>query len=86
MLVGQVVIGGITRLTGSGLSITSWDIVTGVIPPLNEAQWIEAFNLYKATPQYEKINSNIDMDYFKFIYFWEYIHRLYEKETLKGFH
>lgn len=77
MLIGQVVLGGITRLTGSGLSITSWDIITGVIPPLNQAQWIEAFNLYKATPQYEKINSTIDMDYFKFIYFWEYFHRLW---------
>lgn len=77
MLIGQVVLGGITRLTGSGLSITSWDIITGVIPPLSEADWIEAFNLYKQTPQYHKINSTIDMDYFKFIYFWEYFHRLW---------
>lgn len=77
MLIGQVVLGGITRLTGSGLSITSWDIITGVIPPLTQADWIEAFNLYKQTPQYEKINSTIDLEYFKFIYFWEYFHRLW---------
>ena len=77
MLIGQVVLGGITRLTGSGLSITSWDIITGVIPPLTQADWIEAFNLYKQTPQYHKINSTIDLDYFKFIYFWEYFHRLW---------
>lgn len=77
MLIGQVVLGGITRLTGSGLSITSWDIITGVIPPLTEAEWVEAFNLYKQTPQFEKINSTIDLKYFKFIYFWEYFHRLW---------
>jgi len=77
MLIGQVVLGGITRLTGSGLSITSWDIITGVIPPLTELEWLEAFELYKQTPQYEKINSTIDMAHFKFIYFWEYFHRLW---------
>ena len=60
MLIGQVVLGGITRLTGSGLSITSWDIITGVSPPLTELEWLEAFELYKQTPQYEKINSTIE--------------------------
>lgn len=77
MLIGQVVIGGITRLTGSGLSITRWDIVSGTIPPLNPAQWQEAFDLYKETPQYQKINSHFDLSDFKFIYFWEYFHRLW---------
>lgn len=77
MLVGQVVIGGITRLTGSGLSITSWDIITGVIPPLNTQQWIDAFDLYKETPQFKKINSSFTLNDFKFIYFWEYFHRLW---------
>jgi len=77
MLIGQVVLGGITRLTGSGLSITRWDIITGVIPPLNAEQWIEAFNLYKQTPQYLKINSTFTLAQFKFIYFWEYFHRLW---------
>ena len=77
MLVGQVILGGITRLTGSGLSITRWDIITGVIPPLNVNQWQEAFELYKQTPQYHKINSSFTLSDFKFIYFWEYFHRLW---------
>jgi len=77
MLVGQVVLGGITRLTGSGLSITRWDIVTGVIPPLNAEQWLEAFDFYKETPQYQKLNSTFNVKDFKFIYFWEYFHRLW---------
>ena len=77
MLIGQVILGGITRLTGSGLSITRWDVITGVIPPLNAEEWIEAFELYKATPQYHKINSTFNIADFKFIYFWEYFHRLW---------
>ncbi|MBL4724240.1 MAG: COX15/CtaA family protein [Lutibacter sp.] len=77
MLVGQVILGGITRLTGSGLSITRWDVLTGVIPPLNAEQWIETFELYKATPQFHKINSSFNISDFKFIYFWEYFHRLW---------
>jgi cytochrome c oxidase assembly protein subunit 15 len=77
MLIGQVILGGITRLTGSGLSITRWDIVSGVIPPLNTAQWIDAFELYKQTPQYHKINAHFTLSDFKFIYFWEYMHRLW---------
>ncbi len=77
MLIGQVVLGGITRLTGSGLSITRWDIITGVIPPLNTEQWLEAFELYKNTPQFHKINSTFTVQEFKFIYFWEYFHRLW---------
>ncbi len=77
MLIGQVILGGITRLTGSGLSITSWDIITGVVPPMNKQQWIELFELYKQTPQYEKINADFTLKDFKFIYFWEYLHRLW---------
>jgi len=77
MLIGQVILGGITRLTGSGLSITRWDIVSGVIPPLNQEQWLEAFDLYKQTPQYLKINKHFTLSDFKFIYFWEYAHRLW---------
>lgn len=77
MLIGQVILGGITRLTGSGLSITRWDIITGVIPPLNPADWQEAFDLYKETPQFHKINSTFELADFKFIYFWEYMHRLW---------
>lgn len=77
MLIGQVVLGGITRLTGSGLSITRWDVITGVIPPLNTQEWLDAFELYKQTPQFHKINSTFNIGDFKFIYFWEYFHRLW---------
>ena len=79
MIFIQVFVGGITRLTGSGLSITKWEIVTGTLPPMNAAQWDEAFSLYKATPQYQKINEGMSMSEFKFIYFWEYIHRLWAR-------
>src|SRR4030095_8926097 len=79
MVFVQILLGGITRLTGSGLSITRWEIVMGVIPPLNETEWNEALNLYKETPQYKRINQGIDLGEFKFIYFWEYIHRLWAR-------
>lgn len=77
MLVGQVILGGITRLTGSGLSITKWDVITGVIPPLSHADWLHEFELYKQTPQFHKLNSSFTLQNFKFIYFWEYFHRLW---------
>jgi cytochrome c oxidase assembly protein subunit 15 len=77
MIFFQIIVGGITRLTGSGLSITKWEIVTGTLPPLNSAQWDEAFSLYQLTPQYQKINQGMSMAEFKFIYFWEYLHRLW---------
>lgn len=83
MIIGQIVIGGITRLTGSGLSITKWEIVTGTLPPLDAAAWNEAFDEYKATPQYAKINAGMNLGEFKFIYFWEYFHRLWAR--LMGF-
>lgn len=79
MVFMQVIIGGITRLTGSGLSITKWEIVTGSIPPIGAAQWQEAFDLYKQTPQYHKINKGMTLGEFKFIYFWEYFHRLWAR-------
>jgi cytochrome c oxidase assembly protein subunit 15 len=71
-----VVVGGITRLTESGLSITSWDPILGAIPPLNQAQWQAAFDSYKAIPQYHAFNSGMTLDGFKNIYFWEFLHRL----------
>jgi cytochrome c oxidase assembly protein subunit 15 len=79
MVFFQIVIGGITRLTGSGLSITRWEIVTGTLPPLSAAAWDTAFELYKATPQYQKINQGMSLGDFKFIYFWEYFHRLWAR-------
>jgi len=75
----QIGIGGVTRLTGSGLSITRWEIVTGSVPPLNDVAWKEAFDLYKATPQYARINEGMSMSAFKFIFFWEYFHRLWAR-------
>ncbi len=77
MLIGQVILGGITRLTGSGLSITRWDIITGIIPPYTKGQWVELFELYRQTPQFQQINSSFTIKDFKFIYFWEYFHRLW---------
>ena len=79
MILFQIVIGGITRLTGSGLSITKWEIVTGTLPPTSDEAWNDAFDLYKATPQYKKINKGMSLNQFKFIFFWEYIHRLWAR-------
>ena len=76
LLVSMIVIGGLTRLTGSGLSITNWDLLSGILPPINDLQWNNYFSLYKEIPQYTLINSNMTMDEFKIIYFWEYFHRL----------
>ncbi|MGL5837826.1 MAG: COX15/CtaA family protein [Sphingorhabdus sp.] len=73
-----VIVGGITRLTESGLSITEWKPLIGAIPPLNEAQWIAEFEKYKRIPEYIQINGPAGMTLaeFKFIYFWEWVHRL----------
>lgn len=72
----MVVIGGITRLTGSGLSMVNWNPIMGVIPPLSETQWEETFSLYKQFPEYQNINYNMTLPEFKAIFFWEYLHRL----------
>jgi cytochrome c oxidase assembly protein subunit 15 len=71
----MVVIGGTTRLTGSGLSITEWKPVTGIVPPLSDAAWQAAFEGYRKIPQYREINRGMSLSEFKFIYFWEWIHR-----------
>lgn len=83
MVFFQVVLGGITRLTESGLSITKWDIVSGTLPPLNETAWQEAFEMYKATPQYKEVNEGMSFSDFKFIFFWEFVHRFWAR--LMGF-
>jgi heme a synthase len=79
MLLIQVVLGGITRLTGSGLSITEWNVITGTLPPLNQRQWIEEFGKYKQTPQYQLLNTNFTLGDFKFIFFWEWLHRFWAR-------
>jgi len=72
----MVLIGGITRLTGSGLSIVEWKPITGIVPPLNHEQWQQEFDLYKQFPQYQKANLGMSLSEFKQIFFWEYLHRL----------
>lgn len=72
----MVVVGGITRLTGSGLSITEWQPIMGAIPPLNEAQWLEAFEKYKQIPQYAQVNAGMSLGEFQGIFWWEWLHRL----------
>lgn len=78
MVFAMVVIGGITRLTESGLSITEWNVVSGTIPPLSHADWLHEFQLYQQTPQYQQVAGPAGMDLagFKFIFFWEWAHRL----------
>lgn len=75
MIACMVAIGGITRLTGSGLSITEWKPIIGAVPPLNEAQWQEAFDKYKQIPEYSLVNQHMTLGDFKGIYFWEFLHR-----------
>jgi len=76
MVLAMVVVGGITRLTESGLSIVKWEPVSGTLPPLGEAQWQAEFDAYKQTPQYQRVNSGMRLGEFKNIFFWEYVHRL----------
>jgi cytochrome c oxidase assembly protein subunit 15 len=79
MTVIQIALGGITRLTGSGLSITEWEVVTGAVPPMSEATWQELFTKYKATPQFQLLNFDFTIQNFKFIFFWEWFHRLWAR-------
>jgi cytochrome c oxidase assembly protein subunit 15 len=79
----QIMIGGITRLTGSGLSITEWSPILGTIPPLNAAEWQLAFEKYQQIDQFKLVNSHIGLSEFKYLFFWEYFHRLWAR--LMGF-
>ena len=72
----MVVVGGITRLTHSGLSISNYKLISGTIPPISEVEWTTAFDLYKQYPEYQKINYSMSLEEFKNIYFWEWIHRV----------
>ena len=76
LLILLIWVGGLTRLTGSGLSITEWEIFSGILPPLNQNKWNEYFDLYKQIPEYKKINYGMSLSEFKFIFWWEYIHRV----------
>ncbi len=79
MTVIQIALGGITRLTGSGLSITQWEVITGSLPPLNEQQWMLEFEKYRQTPQFQLLNFDFTLSDFKFIFFWEWFHRLWAR-------
>lgn len=72
----MVVVGGITRLTHSGLSISNYKLISGTIPPLNNTEWEAAFDLYKQYPEYQKLNNRFTLQEFKDIYFWEWLHRV----------
>lgn len=72
----MVVVGGITRLTESGLSMVRWEPISGIVPPLNDAQWQAEFDAYKAYPEYQKVNRGMSLGEFKAIFFWEYLHRV----------
>ena len=71
-----IIIGGLTRLTNSGLSITEWELFEGVLPPLSNEDWITYFNSYKLIPQYQLLNFDMNLDEFKVIFYWEYVHRI----------
>ena len=72
----MVVVGGVTRLTHSGLSIVEWQPIVGTLPPLNDAEWMQTFDKYKQTPEFRILNSGMSLDEFKDIFWWEYCHRL----------
>ena len=72
----MIIVGGLTRLTDSGLSITKWDIISGILPPLSLSDWEKSFMLYKQIPEYKLLNSSMSLEQFRTIYWWEYIHRL----------
>lgn len=83
IIIVQVLLGGITRLTGSGLSITEWQPLLGTLPPMNETEWQSAFHNYQQIAQYKYINNHFTLSNFKSIFFWEWLHRLWAR--LLGF-
>lgn len=76
MVFATLVVGGVTRLTHSGLSIVEWQPLVGILPPINRAEWEETFDKYKKTPEYQKVNHQMPLDEFKGIFWWEYWHRV----------
>ena len=79
MIIVQVLLGGITRLTESGLSITEWKPITGTLPPLTDAAWQAEFDKYKVTDQFKYVHQNFTLKEFKFIFFWEWFHRTWAR-------
>ena len=76
LMILMIAIGGITRLTNSGLSMVDWEPISGIIPPISDEDWENEFNSYKRYPEYKEINNDINISEFKVIYFWEYLHRM----------
>ena len=70
-----IIIGGLTRLTDSGLSMVDWRPILGIVPPLNSSQWLDVFNDYKLTPEFLYVNKNMTLEEFKYIFWWEWVHR-----------
>ena len=77
MIILMIIIGGITRLTDSGLSMTEWNLISGTLPPLNQNDWSILFNKYMSTPEFKLKNYDITLNEFKRIFFWEYFHRVW---------
>ncbi len=77
LVYAMIIIGGTTRLTGSGLSMTDWNLIMGAIPPMNAQDWQETFDQYKQFPQYKLVNRDMSLAEFKNIFFWEYLHRVW---------
>ncbi len=77
MIIIMVIVGGITRLTDSGLSIVEWDLIGGILPPFNEVEWLVQFEKYKTIPEFSLVNSDITLQKFKIIFYWEWGHRLW---------
>ena len=81
----MIIVGGLTRLTDSGLSITEWQLFSGLLPPLNENDWIKYFNLYKKIPEFKLQNFNMTIEEFKIIFWWEWVHRFMGRLVGLGF-
>ena len=81
----MIVVGGLTRLTDSGLSITKWELFSGFLPPLNQSDWIIYFNLYQEIPEFKLQNFNMSIEEFKIIFWWEWIHRFLGRIIGLGF-
>ena len=79
MVLGIIIIGGLTRLTDSGLSMTDWRPFLGIIPPLNSSNWQSVFEMYKLTPEFKIVNKNMTLDEFKYIFWWEWFHRFFAR-------
>ena len=75
MVLSIIIIGGLTRLTNSGLSMTDWRPLLGIIPPINSNNWQSVFEMYKLTPEFKIVNKNMTLDEFKYIFWWEWFQR-----------